>query len=129
MPEEAHTDNADITSYLEVIDRADDELASLKGTYMSQCKGAQQQIKEVRASAREAGINMKAFGIAVKRHRADRKHAKRVAELEEEDREAFEQMVEAMGDFAATPLGEAAIESARPKRGRRREEGLDSLHS
>jgi hypothetical protein len=40
-------------------------------------------------------------------------------------------MEQALGEFASTPLGSAALESARPKRGGRRgrEESLDSLRS
>jgi hypothetical protein len=130
MPED-HAANTSINGYLEAIDRADDELASLQGSYMSQCKGPRGVIREVKDSAREAGVDMPAFNVLLKGHRADRKHAKRVAELEGDSITAYEEMAEALGEFASTPLGGAALEGAKPKRGggrRRREDSLDSLH-
>jgi hypothetical protein len=130
MPEEtALTDNASINGYLDAIDRADDELASLRGSYMSQCRGPRATISEIKGSAREAGVNMKAFDVILKGHRDERKQAKRIAELEGDDIDAFEEMAEALGEFASTPLGSAALEGARPKRGaRRKDDSLDSLH-
>jgi hypothetical protein len=125
------TDNTSINGYIEAIDRADDELLSMRGSYMSQCKGPRARIKEAKDSAREAGVNMAAFNVLLKGHRADRQQAKRVAELEGDDVAAYQEMETALGAFADTPLGSAALESARPKRGGRRgrEESLDSLRS
>jgi hypothetical protein len=130
MPDDV-TDNTSITGYLEAIDRADDELASLQGSYMSQCKGPRATIREVKGSAREAGVNMKAFDVLLKGHRDERKHAKRVAALEADDVDAYQEMEAALGEFASTPLGSAALEGARPKRGgkRRKEDSLDTLRA
>jgi hypothetical protein len=128
MPDDA-PDNTSIINFLHAIDAADDELASLRGTYMSQCKGPRATIAEIKGSAREAGVNMKAFAVVLKGHRADRAQEKRIAALEEDDVAAFEEMAAALGAFADTPLGGAALEGARPKRGKRRkEDALDTLH-
>jgi hypothetical protein len=121
-------DNDHLQRYLEVIDGADDELASLRGSYMSQCKGPRATIKEIKGEAREAGVNMKAFGAVLKDHREERARQKRVAALEAEDADSYEAMREQLGEFASTPLGEAAL--GRKKRTRGSKEGsLDSLHS
>jgi hypothetical protein len=124
MPDE--TSNAELQGYLEAIDRADDELATLRGEYMQSCKGPQSAIKEIKGSARENGTNMKAFNTLLKGHREQRKQENRIAQLEVEDAEAYERMVEQLGAFGDTPLGAAALDAARP-RGRRREDGLDDL--
>jgi hypothetical protein len=127
MPDDA-SDNTSISNFLHAIDAADDELLSLRGSYMSQCKGPRATIAEIKGSARESGVNMKAFAVILKGHRADRQQAKRIAELEAEDADAYAEMEEALGAFADTPLGSAALEGARPKRGRRRkEDALDGL--
>jgi hypothetical protein len=122
------SDNAAISGYLAAIDEADDELASLRGGYMAQCKGPRATIREIRDSAREAGINMPAFSVLLKGHRDERKQAKRIAELEGDDAGAYEEMQAALGEFASTPLGSAALEGAKPRGRRRRDAALDSLH-
>lgn len=127
MPDDA-TDNANISGYLQSIDDADDELASLRGSYMASCRAPRAKIKEVKDSAREAGVNMVAFGVALKGHRAERLQQRRVAELEGDDASAYQEMEEALGAFADTPLGSAALEGARPRSRRRRDAALDSLH-
>ena len=43
------------------IDAQDDELASLRGSYMEDCKGPRAAIKEIKGRAREEGINPVAF--------------------------------------------------------------------
>jgi hypothetical protein len=121
------SDNNGIIGYLEAIDRADDELLSLRGSYMAQCKGPRASIAEIKGAAREAGINMKAFNVVLKGHRADRAHEKRIAALEAEDAAAYEELEAALGDFGGTPLGSAALEGARPRRGR--EDALDDLQA
>ena len=119
-------DNAELKGYLDRIDEQDDVLASLRGTYMNECKSPHESIREVLTEAREAGVNMKAFRVLLKGHRNDRKQLARIAELESEDADAHAEMVEALGEFADTPLGAAAVESAKPKRGRRGS-ALDTL--
>jgi hypothetical protein len=120
-------DNSELRSYLNAIDGHDDELASLRGTYMNACKSPHEAIREVLTSAREAGVNMKALRVLLKGHRNDRKQAARVAELETDDAAAHAEMIEALGEFADTPLGSAAVEGAKPRRRRGKEDGLDTL--
>jgi hypothetical protein len=128
MQDRHDRDNSNIANFLSAIDAADDELASLRGSYMQQCKGARATIKEVKGEAKEAGVNMKAFGAVLKDHREERARQKRVAALEAEDADTYESMREALGEFGSTPLGEAALD--RKKRARGSKEGsLDSLHS
>jgi F0F1-type ATP synthase membrane subunit b/b' len=124
MPEET---NSHISKYLEAIDRADDELASLRGSYMAECKGPRETIREIKGEAREAGVNMRAFNVLLTGHRSERKQAKRVTALEQEDFDALELLREQLGPFADTPLGEAALAEAGDRRRRGREDGLDEL--
>lgn len=97
------------------IDRQDDELASLRGSYMEDCKGPRGQIKDIKGRAREEGINMRAFNELLSQHRTARAEQKRLASMEADDLDAFNQLEQALGDFGETALGEAALNRAKPK--------------
>ena len=114
--------NADkLAQALERIDLQDDELASLKGQYMRDCRQPRAVIKEVKGEIREAGYSMSAFNEVLRKHRDDRARDKRIAALEDDARSELEQMAEALGGLIDLPLGQAAM--ARAKDG----EILDSL--
>lgn len=101
---------AGLKGYLEEIDRQDDELLTMRADYMNACKGPRGIIAEIMASAKEAGINPKAFRELLRKHRADRLHDRRLDDLDLADLSDFKNMKEALGDFIDTPLGQAAIE-------------------
>jgi hypothetical protein len=104
-----------LKGYLEEIDRVDDELDSLRGSYMEECKGPRERIKEILTSAKEAGCNMVAFRVLLKEHRDMRQHEKRVAQLDIVDKSEYETMIAKLGDYGATPLGSAALKRAKEK--------------
>lgn len=106
--------NITVESCLAGIDVADDELASLQGTYMADCKGPRATIREIRGGLREAGFNMKAFAEILRNHREERKRQKRIAAMENDDVFAYEDMRKGLGEFADTPLGSAALDRVRP---------------
>jgi hypothetical protein len=112
-----NTKGKQLDSYLREIDKADDELLSLKMSHMAACKAPRGRIRHVMAQAREAGENLEAFRTLVAAHRADRKIDKRIAELEADDRAEFESLQEALGAFGDTALGQAALKRAAPKDG------------
>jgi hypothetical protein len=107
------------------IDAQDDELASLRGSYMEDCKGPRAAIKEIKGRAREEGINPVAFNELLAQHRNARAEQKRLAAMETDDRDAFDILEQALGEFVDTPLGEAAMNRAKPKPSG--DEVLDSL--
>ena len=107
------------------IDRQDDELASLRGSYMADCQGPRAAIKEIKGRAREEGINLVAFNELLAQHRSARAEQKRLSQLEPDDLDAFNLLEQALGEFVDTPLGEAALNRAKPKPSG--DEVLDSL--
>lgn len=116
MAEHPHTngfDAAELKGVLSEIAEVDDELATLKGEYMAACKGPRQRIKEILATAKESGINIVAFREVLAKHRDDRKQERRIADLEADDASAYELMLDALGEFADTPLGKAALGRAK----------------
>jgi hypothetical protein len=112
-----------LNAYLAPIDKADEELASLRGEYMADCKGPRASIKNAKKLAKHAGINMAAFNELVETRRAARAKEQRLAKLEYSDLDDYNAMIAALGEFGDTPLGAAALERAKP----RGEEALDSL--
>lgn len=112
-----------LKGYLDAIEAEHDELDRLKSDHMLKCKGPRGRIKETMAAVRKAEIKMPAFKVVLARRLAERKLARQVAELEDDDAHAHDLMLAALGEFATTPLGQAAIARARPKG----DEALDSL--
>lgn len=112
-----------LNAFLATIDKADDELASLRGTYMQDCKGPRASIKNAKALAKKAGLNPAAFSEVVETRRAQRAEKQRLAKLEYSDLDDYNAMIAALGEFGDTPLGAAALAKAKP----RGEEALDSL--
>jgi hypothetical protein len=108
-------DATELNRYLGLIDREDDELLALKASYMSQCRGPRGRIKDILLQAKEVGCNMVAFREVLAKHRSGRNFDKRIAELEADDRDSFEAMLDALGQFAETELGRAALDRTRPR--------------
>jgi len=95
--------------FLANIFEQDDALLSLKGEYMAACKGPRGRIKDILAQVREADINMNAFRELLQTQREDRKRQARIEAMEADDRDAYEILEEALGEFGDTELGQAAL--------------------
>jgi hypothetical protein len=110
---------------LREIDEADQQLASLKGEYMAQCKEPRGDIADVFKRAKDSGLPMRPFRALVKNRRLDRRMQANVERLEEDDQAKYDAIVAGLGpDFCDLPLGQAALRRARAPQG---EAALDSL--
>ena len=85
------------------------ELLSLRGAYMAQCKGVRERIKAAKDEAADNGIPRKALNIELKRRELERKIDGLMADADEDDADLAQQIREALGDFANSPLGLAAL--------------------
>ena len=101
-----------LKGYIEEIDRCDDRLDTARAEYMNECKPIRGEIAEIRASAKESGLNMVAFRAVLKKHRADRRHDKQLGALDIADLADYKSMEERLGQLADTPLGQAALDRA-----------------
>jgi hypothetical protein len=106
-------DPEEVKGFLDEIEHEQDELDALKIDHLNACKGPRGKIKKVLKAVKDAEIDVEAFKVAVKKRLADRKHLKRVEELEADSANAYEMIQAALGAFADTPLGEAALRRAR----------------
>src|SRR4029077_2119707 len=61
-----------VENLLREVDRCDDELASLKGEYMQECKGPREEIDEIKSRAKEAGVPTRVFSTLIKNRRLDK---------------------------------------------------------
>ncbi|MDP2618591.1 MAG: DUF2312 domain-containing protein [Hyphomicrobiales bacterium] len=101
-------------AFIERIENLEGQIDSERGSYMQKAKTIREDIKEVIIEAKDEGIPSKALKAMVKDRRYDRKKAELAAGLDIDEGAAFEQMKEALGPLADTPLGEAAL-GADPK--------------
>ena len=101
--------------FLARIENLNSNLASLQGKYMSDCKVVRDDIKEVYAEAKEAGVPSRALKGLAKYRKLERDQDKIGDGFDLDEQSAYESLVGALGDFADTALGKAAAEKAKPK--------------
>ena len=89
------------------------QMESEKGAYMSQCKKRREQIKEIKADAKSAGIPLKQLNLLLRDRDLDRSKAKLRTDLDFDEEETLSYMISALGDFGDLPLGASAIEKKR----------------
>lgn len=88
------------------------DLATEKGESMARCRAIHQDIDAVLAEAKNAGIPKKEFkGVIKKRTLLAKAEAIR-SDLEGDSQNTFDQIEFALGKFAETELGAAAMEKA-----------------
>lgn len=84
-----------------------DEIEKAKSAYMNECKERRQDIRDIYAEAKDAGVNVKALRGLVKHREMAAKLEAIPDGFEEDEREAYETLVAALG-----PLGAAAAKAA-----------------
>jgi len=114
-----------VENLLREVDRCDDELASLKGEYMQECKGPREEIDEIKSRAKEAGVPTRVFSTLIKNRRLDKQAQNNVSKLEADDMDTYDRICTDLGDFVNLPLGQAALQRARPNE--QHESALDSV--
>lgn len=102
-----------LRSYIERVENLEGEVASIMGKAMADCKPVHEDIAETLQEAKDQhGIPKKALKAVLKMRKLERDKEKALEALGDEDRDSFEQMADALGDFVNTPLGQAAMSAA-----------------
>jgi uncharacterized protein (UPF0335 family) len=102
--------------YVQRIEQLLDDIATMRAENAERCGNIREDIKEIYHDAREAGLAPKPLKALIRVRELSRKqHAVR-KKLDLDQLAEFEQLVEALGEFAETPLGEAAVLAAEPTR-------------
>jgi hypothetical protein len=115
-------DKAQIRKIFKDIDEADAELESLKSAYMTRCKRPRKKIRDARKRAKGLDLDMAAFAVAIKDRRAEHRIEARRRGLEPGEAQALDAIMAALGDYASTDLGKAALRQAAGA------DALDDLH-
>lgn len=89
-----------------------DELASEKGEYMNRARQIRESIARVLVEAKDAGIPKKEFKTVIKARQLENRLEHLRDDLEPDEAETFDQIRLALGDYADTPLGQAALARA-----------------
>lgn len=101
--------------FLKRIESLFDDLESERGKYMSAAKGLREDIKSVYDEAKDKGVPVKALKGLV-RYRELEKKQKAIGDgLDIDEASSFETLVEALGDFSSTELGQATIDLAKAR--------------
>lgn len=114
-------DKAVVEDMVAKIESCDADLLSEHASYMNACRQIRQRKKDLYGLAKEQGLPQLELKTLVKTRKKDREKAAMIAALEQDQRQVFEMLREALGDFGETPLGNAALERAQS------EQAIDSL--
>ena len=88
------------------------KLETERGIYMNKCKGIRSEMKDHYSDAANLGIAKKLLAKIIKEREYERKIDKLTADLEPDERSELEMLIEKLGDFGGTPLGQAALAKA-----------------
>lgn len=88
------------------------DLATERGKYMQKCKRIRESMADEYESAGKRGISKKLLKKIVKERDLERKMMAVTAGLEEDEKSEYEMLMEKLGDFANTALGQAAVAAA-----------------
>jgi uncharacterized protein (UPF0335 family) len=106
-------DEARVKAFVAEIEDEFDKLESEKGSYMVAAKAIRARIKDVYQTANSMGIDKAALKAVINRRLLERKIAMGRDDLEVDSRDKYDLIRDALGDYASTPLGEAASNVAR----------------
>jgi hypothetical protein len=129
MSEETHTNGEagfDKEKVQGIVGRIEGHLSDLlseRGAYMNRCRGIREGITSAYDDAKAFGIPKKELKALIRTRELERKIEQTREDLEADERETFEQIQEALGDFGNTALGQHAIDS------KRRGAALDTLRA
>jgi len=99
----------EIASFVTRYEAVNDQVLSEKGQFMRRCAQLNEDKKSILDEAKEKGIPKAALKAVIKARDLERKVDKAREDLEDDDAAQFDDIREALGDFADSPLGAAAV--------------------
>jgi len=88
------------------------KLDTERAVYMNKCKSVRAEMKEYYSDAGNLGISKKLLAKIIKERQLERKIDALTADLEPDERSELEMLIEKLGEFGSTPLGQAALAKA-----------------
>lgn len=105
-------DQEDVQAAVENIEQRYTELASERGVYMQKCKRIREAMAGHYDEASDKGISKKLLKKIVKERDLERKIFALADDLEPDELSEIEMLKDKLGEFANTPLGQAAMVKA-----------------
>lgn len=105
--------------FLQRIENVLAEIESAKGKYMAEAKTRREDIKEIYGEAKDAGVPKKALQGLVRYRELEKKQNAIADGLDIDEQSTFEVLVEALGDFGQTELGQATLDLAKKRDGKK----------
>jgi hypothetical protein len=102
-------DEADVQKAVADIESCHADLLSERGIYMQKCKKIRDAMAVDYEQAADHGISKKLLKTIIKERELERKIAGLTDELEYDEQREREMLIEKLGEFANTPLGQAAV--------------------
>lgn len=102
----------DARRWVSEIERIDEEILSIKMRNAAEQKACKERKKETFERAEAAGLPLTALKLELFRRDLDRKRSERESEAGEDKVELADMIRTALSDFAALPLGGAAVKAA-----------------
>jgi len=96
------------------IEKLHADLRSAKGVYMGICKEIHSNVANAYDSASDRGISKKLLKTKLKERDLKSKVRDLTKDLEEDERSEYQMLSEKLGEFADTPVGQAAMAAAKP---------------
>lgn len=98
--------------FLARVENVLDQLDTLKARYMNEAKGLRADIKQIYDDAKDADVPTRALKGLVKWRQLAKKQDAIADTIAEDEVSEYELLVEALGDYASTELGQAALDLA-----------------
>lgn len=102
----------DVQAAVEAIEKLDGDLLSEKMAYMNRCKIIRKMKADKYDHASDQGINRKLLKAKIKERDLERKIDGITEDFEADEVNEYEMLTEKLGEFANTPLGQAAMARA-----------------
>jgi uncharacterized protein (UPF0335 family) len=102
-----------VREYVNQIEGHLSDLLSEQGAYMARCRGIRESITGVYDDAKASGIPRQELKVLIKTRELERKAIQLREDMEADQQGTFDMLRDALGDYANTPLGEAALSRAK----------------
>lgn len=97
-------------SFVDKFEEFEAQIATEASKHMLACKKIREKQKELLDDAKSQGIPKKVIKALVNRRKWDKKAEEALESLEDDDKDYAVDIYQALGGFADTPLGAAAVE-------------------
>ncbi len=105
-------DPGKVKRYVREIEAEQTEIDGIMADARASCLPHAEEIAKLKKAAAENGIPKKELAAALRYRRLEAKKQAIRSGLHEEQRDTYDQIQQALGDYAETPLGQAALAGA-----------------